>query len=140
MLQRIDNLAVYKEWEMSSFTMLEEAPLFETQNARMRSYASPSLNGSGLAVWRTEMDGGTAGPLHRADREQILVVVAGRVRVTFGEDARNLGPGDAAIIPADVQRTVSNPFTEQAILIAAGEPNATAETRTASQVPIPWTA
>ena len=125
---------------MTLFTTLEEAPLFETQNAKMRSYATPSLNGSGLAVWRTEMDGGTAGPLHRADGEQILVVVAGRARVESGEVARDLGPGDAAIIPANAQRMISNPFTEQAILIVAGEPNATAQTLTASHVPIPWTA
>ncbi len=121
------------------FTMLEEAPLFETQNARMRTYATPSQNGSGLAVWRTEMEPAAQGPVHRADREQVLVVVAGRLRVSLGTEIRDLGPGDAVVISAGAERMISNPFDEPAILITASEPDATAQTPAASHVPIPWT-
>ncbi len=121
------------------FTTLDDAPVFETPNARMRSYATPSQNGSGLAVWRTEMEPTASGPMHRADREQVLVVVAGHVRVSLGDGLRDLGPGDAAVIPAGVERMISNPFSDQAILIAASEPDATAQRQDASHVPIPWT-
>ena len=121
------------------FTMLDEAPLFETENARMRTYATPSQNGSGLAVWRTEMEPAAAGPRHRADREQVLVVVMGRLRAVLGAEIRDLGPGDAVVVPAGVERMISNPFTEPAILISASEPDAVARTQAASHVPIPWT-
>jgi quercetin dioxygenase-like cupin family protein len=121
------------------FTLLDEAPVFETPNATMRSYATPSQNGSDVAVWRTEMAPGSSGPLHAADREQVLVVIEGHARIELNDETRDLGPGDAAVIPAGTQRRIANPFKRHVVLLAAGGPSATAATEKARAVPIPWT-
>ena len=61
--------------------------ILETPNGVMRTLAAPSLGSSDLAVWTVEMRAGGAGPLHRAEHEQVWVVLEGRLAVNDTEYA-----------------------------------------------------
>ena len=70
--------------------------IFETPNAVMRTLAAPSLGSSDLAVWTVEMRAGQAGPLHRAEHEQVWVVLEGRLAVNDTDYAS----GETVVIAA----------------------------------------
>jgi quercetin dioxygenase-like cupin family protein len=45
---------------------------------------------------------------HRHDAEQFSIVLTGRMRFVIGEDARVLGPGEVAHIPAGVPHSIES--------------------------------
>lgn len=47
-------------------------------------------------------DAGSVYPLHSHPYEQISVVVQGRMRLTVGDETREVGPGDMWFAPANV--------------------------------------
>ena len=53
----------------------------------MRTLAAPSLGSADLAVWTVEMRAGRTGPLHRAEHEQVWVVLEGRLAVNDADYA-----------------------------------------------------
>jgi quercetin dioxygenase-like cupin family protein len=81
--------------------------------------AAPSRGSSETSVWEVGVPAGEAGASHSLDHEEVLIVHSGRVVVRLGEEDHELGPGDAAIAPANEPLCVSNPFDEPATLIAA---------------------
>ena len=119
-------------------TTTAEATLFETPNARMWTYASPDVNGSALAVWRTEMDPGAAGPWHTVDTQQVLVGLEGEVTVAVDGEERTLAAGDALTLPAGTERQVSNRGERPAATLTCAQPGANATPRGKEPVPIPW--
>jgi len=121
-----------------SFTALADAQVFETPNAVMRTYASPSVGGAELAVWRTEMAPGASGPLHASDTEQVVIVLDGRLRLAVNGEDRVLGAGDAALLPAGAQRQLANPHREPLVTLTAAQPGAVATVGAGAPVPIPW--
>ena len=121
-----------------SFTTLSDARTFETPNAVMRTYASPEVNGAAQAVWRTEMAPGAAGPVHATDAEQVIVVLAGRLRATVGGEERTLEVGDAVVLAANVTRQLGNPFDEPVATLSTTRPGAQATVGTGALVEIPW--
>lgn len=79
----------------------------ETPNAVMTTLASPTLGGSGLALWQVRMDPGAAGPEHRMSGEQLWAVVDGAATVALeGQDPVALGPGDTVVLPAGQLRRI----------------------------------
>lgn len=48
---------------------------------------------------------GTVLPTHAHPHAQTSTVLAGRFRFTVGEETRELGPGEVAVIPGDVPHT-----------------------------------
>ena len=121
-----------------AITHLSDAPVSETPNAVMRTCASPSVGGSELAVWRTEMAPGASGPLHVADIEQVVVVLAGRLRTLVGGTEHVLEAGDAAVVPATVERQLSNPHAEPVTTLTAARPGSLATVGQGAPVGIPW--
>jgi quercetin dioxygenase-like cupin family protein len=113
---------------------------FETPNAVMRVYASPSLTGGELAVWRTEMEPGAAGPLHEASGEQVLVVLDGELTVAVGGRPSVLAPGDSVTIPAGAERRLTNAGPAPLAFLACSTPAPTATVRGGEPQPIPWAA
>jgi quercetin dioxygenase-like cupin family protein len=79
----------------------------QTPNAVMTTLASPTLGNAEHAVWRVEMRGGQAGPLHAIDTEQIMAVVAGGATVELGSDVLTAAAGDAIVLPADLPRRIT---------------------------------
>ena len=112
--------------------------LHETPNAAMTTLASPSLNGSCLAVWRLEMAPGARGPQHEVDREQVLVVTSGELAVTVAGTELRLGPGDALTLPSATERQVVNVGVAVASGVVSSLPGAQATVADGDPVPIPW--
>jgi quercetin dioxygenase-like cupin family protein len=117
---------------------LARAVTFETPNASMRTYTSPSATGGALAVWRTEMAPGAAGPLHRVDTEQVVVVVDGVMTVELDGTRHTLHPGDSVVLPAGGARRVHNTGSTVLVSVTAAPPGATARVGEAEPVPVPW--
>ena len=127
-----------EEERVSPFTTLSDAEVFETPNAVMRTYASPSVNGSGLAVWRTEMAPGASGPVHALDTEQIVVVLSGRLTATVDGESRVLQAGDAVALPAGVERQFANPHDGPVVALSAALPGSVATLADRPPMPVPW--
>ena len=109
-----------------------------TPAATMRTYASPSGPAAApLAVWRTEMAGDAAGPVHTVSEDQVLVVVEGRIEVLIGDDELVLGPGDAVVLPAGAARRLTA-GAEGAVALVASLAGATARMGDGDPVPVPW--
>lgn len=118
---------------------IETAEQFQTPNAMMRTYASPEQGGSALAVWRTEMAPGAAGPPHVLSSEQTIVVLEGRLTLESGDETWTLSAGDSVTVPADANRQIRNNGDTLLVTVSAALPNATAQAGDADPVPVPWT-
>lgn len=114
--------------------------IFETPNAKMRTYASAALTGSEVAVWSVEMAAGASGPLHTVSNEQVIVVIDGRLSVTVDGVPRELGRGDSAIVPAGAERRIANDGHAPAVSVVSSLPGPTATVPGKEAVPIPWAA
>src|ERR1043165_1197525 len=63
----------------------------------------PTITGDELEIgWYTEPRGTGAKPHHHKS-EQMMVVLAGRLRMRIGEEVREMGPGEVALIPGDAE-------------------------------------
>ena len=61
----------------------------------------PTVTGKELEIgWYTEPKGTGASP-HNHKSEQMMLVVAGRLRMRVGDEVRDIGPGEVALILSD---------------------------------------
>ena len=104
---------------------------FETPKAGMRTLASPSSGTSELAVWTVEMRAGKAGPSHRAEHEQVWVVLEGRLAINDVEHAA----GETIVITANDERRITAPEAVRALVASRG--GGTVTTREGTR-PLPW--
>jgi quercetin dioxygenase-like cupin family protein len=112
----------------------------ETANAVMHTYASASLTGSQLAVWRVDMPPAAAGPLHSVDVEQVLVILQGEVALEVDGITIVLGADASAVIPAGATRRVANAAATSAVGIMCCRSRARASRAEQPDVTIPWAA
>lgn len=76
-----------------------EAPRFELPGLLFTPLASPTHGASETCLWRLDVDPGVdATGAHVLDRDEVFVVLAGRVRLQAG--GTELAAGDAAVVPA----------------------------------------
>ena len=113
----------------------------ETPNAVMTTLASPTLGGARQALWRVDMTGGQAGPLHAFDVEQVWTVLGGGASVQLDGATVTIGPGDTIVLPAGAPRRITaDPAAGlSAIATAPAGALASAPDRAESIVP-PWIA
>ena len=120
---------------------LEAARTVATPAATMHTLASPTTSPAmDVAVWRTELPAGSAGPRHVIDVDQLLVVLAGAVRVEVEATAYDVVAGEAVKLPAHAARVIAASGTGPATTLTVGGPNASATVGDADPVPVPWTA
>jgi len=105
--------------------------IFETPNGVMRTLAAPSLGSSDLAVWTVEMRAGRAGPTHRAEHEQVWVVLDGRLAVNDTEYTS----GETVVIAAGEVRRITAPESFRALVASRGGGTVTTAEGTR---PLPW--
>lgn len=80
---------------------------FELPGLRFTSLASPTTNGSETCLWQLDVDAGLdSGQAHSLDRDEVFVVLDGRVRLQPG--GPELAAGDAAVVPAGEPIQLSN--------------------------------
>ena len=70
--------------------------------------ATPSRGAVEVSVIRQRQRPGGVNPSHTHDREEVMILLAGEVVVTLQEEALNLGPGDAVIVPSGTIHRVEN--------------------------------
>jgi len=117
---------------------LADARVVETPAAIMRTYASPTtVVPAPVAVWRTEMAAGTAGPLHVVDVDQVVVVVAGQLRAEVGGQEFVVPAGDSALLPAGVERRLGA-GAGVLITVTASQPGASARVGAGDPVAVAW--
>jgi quercetin dioxygenase-like cupin family protein len=83
-----------------------EAVTFETHGSRFRSYVAPSRGSSELCAWRLEVPAGLEGVAHRPNREEVLLVLEGELRITLDGVPAELHQGDVALVPANSELRV----------------------------------
>ncbi len=70
------------------------------------SARGPNIRGEKIEVGLFSFPAGTEAKPHAHPNEQIIVVMKGRGRWTIGEEEKVLGPGEAALIPADAEHSL----------------------------------
>lgn len=60
-------------------------------------------HGSRTLMSEFRMDAGAGLPLHRHPSEQIGYLVSGALRLTIGDETREVQPGDSWCVPGDVE-------------------------------------
>ncbi|HET9632711.1 MAG TPA: cupin domain-containing protein [Terrabacter sp.] len=126
---------------MSLHIPLDTARTVTTAAATMRTLVSPSTSPAmEVAVWRTELPAGAAGPRHTIDGDQLVVVVSGTVAVDVDDTAYEVGAGDAFLLPGGSPRVLAAAGGEPATTITVGRPGARAAVGDGEPVPVPWTA
>jgi len=116
-----------------------EAPTFELPGIRFTSLAAPALGSPDLCVWLLDVDAGVTSDPHTLDRDEVFVVLDGRVSLTPG--GPELTAGDAGVVPAGEPIGLANPGAGPArlqVAIRAGF-TATMADGTAVGTP-PWAA
>ncbi len=80
---------------------------------RIQVLVGPDEGAPHFALRRFSMEEGGGIPLHTNDVEHEQYVLAGRARITIGEDAHEVGPHDTLFIPAGVPHAyevIEGPF------------------------------
>jgi quercetin dioxygenase-like cupin family protein len=88
----------------------KDAPVWDHDGWKMTGLAAPSRGSHQICTWHVVMQPGADGPLHRSDRDIVINVLEGTVRVTVNGVDTDIPAGDAFVIPANSDRKVGNPF------------------------------
>lgn len=104
----------------------------------MTGLAAPSRGSQEICVWRIDIDPNTDGPLHRVDREIVLVVVHGTATVVVDGETTSIGSGDAFILPAGSERKLGNLQSEPCELVSTMPVGAKSVRSDGSASFIPW--
>jgi quercetin dioxygenase-like cupin family protein len=111
-----------------------------TPNATTTTYASPTLGGARVALWRVEMVPGASGPLHWFDVEQVWTVLEGSARIELDGEPVVVEVGDTVVMPARLPRRVhADPAAGFTAMVTAPG-GALARTPGAEPVLPPWIA
>jgi quercetin dioxygenase-like cupin family protein len=84
----------------------ESGTEFTTHGATFTSYVSPGRGRTQLCGWRLTVPPDLAGVAHRPSREEIVLVLDGRLRLTLDGLTSELRSGDVALVPAGAELRV----------------------------------
>lgn len=82
------------------FFKLKEMPEPVVAPGHSTAYG-PTITGKELELGYYTEPKGTGAKPHRHPSEQIIMVLAGRLRMRIGKETRDIGPGEVALIPGD---------------------------------------
>ena len=91
-----------------------DATVHRLHGSVFHSFAAPASGSKELCAWRLEVAGGTAGLPHRVSREEVLMLLSGRLTVTLDGHPAELAPGEAVLVPAGSEFRVDNETPEPA--------------------------
>jgi quercetin dioxygenase-like cupin family protein len=123
---------------MNPLITLRGARTIETPAAAMRTYASPSADGTAdVSVWRTEMQPDASGPVHVIDTDHVVVVLDGLLKAAVDGTVVEAGAGDGVLLPRGAARQLTA-GPSGVITLTAARPGSTARAGDADPVPVPW--
>ncbi len=73
---------------------------FTTHGSTFTAYVNPSRGSTQLCAWRLTVPPNLTGAAHRPSREEVLLILDGRLRVTVDDDSQLLEPGAVVHVPA----------------------------------------
>jgi quercetin dioxygenase-like cupin family protein len=73
---------------------------YTTHGSTFAAYVNPSRGSAELCAWRLTVPPGLSGVAHRPSREEVLLVLDGKLQITIEEDTSDLGPGCVVHVPA----------------------------------------
>ncbi len=95
-----------------------DAETFELPGVYFTSLAAPRLGSDQICLWQLTVDAGlNETQAHTLDRDEVFVVIEGRVRLT--PEGAELDAGDAAVVPAGSPIQLTNHSDEPAVLHVA---------------------
>jgi mannose-6-phosphate isomerase-like protein (cupin superfamily) len=80
--------------------------------------AAPSRGAKENSCWEVTIPAREAGLEHSLDREELFILLSGRLTATIGGVEEAVGPGDCIIAPAHTTLSLANPHDEPAVAIA----------------------
>ncbi|MER7989368.1 cupin domain-containing protein [Streptomyces noursei] len=89
-------------------TPLADAPTFERDGFTFRPLAVPSRGSTELAIWALDLAPGVHSETHSMDREEVFVVIEGKVSATIAGEDVHAEAGDALIVPAHATLQLRN--------------------------------
>ena len=87
-----------------------DAPVFSIPGTTFIGLAAPSRGSKENAVWRVRVDPGTPARVHQLTREEILIAAAGSAIASLEGREIPVRAGDALIVPAFAQFSLTNPY------------------------------
>ena len=100
------------------YAPLADAPTFTHAGITFRPLAVPSRGSREVAVWRTELPPGATSEPHSMSREEVFVVVQGRISGEVDGQPLEAGTGDAVIVPAGALLVLRNAGDSPAVVTA----------------------
>ncbi len=73
---------------------------FVTHGSTFAAYVNPSRGSTQLCAWRLTVPPNLTGAAHRPSREEVLLVLTGRLHITINDDSQDLEPGAVVHVPA----------------------------------------
>lgn len=92
---------------------LAAAPVFDLEGFTFRPLAVPSRGSAELAIWTLDLAPGAQSEPHSMDREEVFVVISGRVSATVDGVSVLAGPGDAIVVPANAELQLGNASSDE---------------------------
>ncbi|HET6551574.1 MAG TPA: cupin domain-containing protein [Solirubrobacter sp.] len=89
-----------------------DAPTFELEGVRFTGLAAPSRGARENCVWTIAIEPGAPGVPHAVTREEVFVALEGRAELKLDGVTQTLAPGDAAVVAAETQFSLANPYDE----------------------------
>ena len=95
---------------MSPLITPADAPVYAMPGIEFTGFAAPSRGAAENAVWTVCIEPGTPGVLHSLTREEVMIALEGRARITITGEDHDLEAGGAVVIPADTEFALANPY------------------------------
>jgi quercetin dioxygenase-like cupin family protein len=83
-----------------------DAAGYDVHGSRFDSYVSPRNGGRELCAWRLSVPAGSLGVPHRPTRDEVLLVLDGRLQVTLDGETSTVGAGDAVLVQSGCELRV----------------------------------
>ncbi|MCL7430273.1 cupin domain-containing protein [Streptomyces sp. YS415] len=115
-----------------------DAVTHEIHGARFVSYATPRTGSKELCAWRGEIPPGTKAPAHTVNREEILHVLIGNLRITLDGTTTDIAAGDTLIINPGATLAVENPTDQTALTWVTTSIGLTADLADGTRLAPPW--
>ncbi|MDH6128101.1 cupin domain-containing protein [Kitasatospora sp. GP82] len=117
---------------------IADAAAFARDGFTFRPLAVPSRGSAELAIWALEIAPDAASEIHSMDREEVFVVVNGKVSATVGGVEVTAQDGDAIIVPANTPLQIRNACPENPATLTAATSVGMKATVGDATFPPPW--
>jgi quercetin dioxygenase-like cupin family protein len=114
-----------------------DAVTYEIHGSRFRSFVAPSRGSEQLCSWELTVPAGNKGVAHRPNREEVLLIQSGQLRVTLDGTASDLQAGDVVLVPANTELQIDG-GAETATAWVTTTPGLAAATADGNVITPPW--